>query len=204
MTYFPSISCTCTFGTDLKNRQGDTLLGTKISHLRKRKIILPATFEGEILVFWRVRAGNPSKNWSKFLVIYRYIYIYIYTQHGWAFGNLAGNFTDWDSLTYWYLIYIVYKYLEPKWPLSLKVNTPKTRPFAIKTRVIWVLGIYTYIYITFTYSLHAVPTFCDKTLLFKARFEEIFERWHQKKVCNAKANNLSKKNDKMLPRTARI
>ena len=138
------------------------------------------------------------------LPIYIYIYIYIYTQHGWAFGNLAGNFTDWDSLTYWYLIYIVYKYLEPKWPLSLKVNTPKTRPFAIKTRVIWVLGIYTYIYITFTYSLHAVPTFCDKTLLFKARFEEIFERWHQKKVCNAKANNLSKKNDKMLPRTARI
>ena len=30
--------------------------------------------------------------------------------------------------------------LEPQWPLFLKVTPPKTRPFAIKTGVIWVLG----------------------------------------------------------------
>ena len=32
----------------------DTLLGTNISHVWKRKIIVPATFEGDMLVPWRV------------------------------------------------------------------------------------------------------------------------------------------------------
>ena len=40
---------------------------------------------------------------------------------------------------------ICFIYLEPKWPLFLKVNPPKTRPFPIKTGVIWVLDIYIYI-----------------------------------------------------------
>ncbi len=36
-----------------------------------------------------------------------------------------------------------YTCLEPQWPLFLKVNPPKTRPFPIKTRgPIWVLGGY--------------------------------------------------------------
>ena len=40
--------------------------------------------------------------------------------------------------------FLGYIYLEPKWPLFLKVThwPPKTRPFPIKTRVIWVPGIY--------------------------------------------------------------
>ena len=37
--------------------------------------------------------------------------------------------------------YGLFTYLAPKWPLSLKGPNPsKTRPFPIKTRVIWVLG----------------------------------------------------------------
>ena len=42
---------------------------------------------------------------------------------------------------------IRYRYLEPKWPLFLKVNPPKTRPFPIKTRVIWVSGIHIWRYV---------------------------------------------------------
>ena len=38
----------------------------------------------------------------------------------------------------------LYIYLEPQWPLFLKVNPPKTRPFPFKMRVIWVLGMSMY------------------------------------------------------------
>ena len=34
--------------------------------------------------------------------------------------------------------YRLYTYLEPQWSLFLMVKSPKTRPFPIKTRVIWV------------------------------------------------------------------
>ena len=33
---------------------------------------------------------------------------------------------------------VISRHLEPQWPLFWKVNPPKTRPFPIKTRVIWV------------------------------------------------------------------
>ncbi len=44
----------------------------------------------------------------------------------------------------WYIY--IYIYLEPKWPLFLKVKPPKTRPFPIKTRVIWVPSIYIFVW----------------------------------------------------------
>ena len=45
----------------------------------------------------------------------------------------------------WYdMIYNIFMYLEPQW-LYFWRSTPQTRPFPIKTRVIWVLGIYIYI-----------------------------------------------------------
>ena len=46
-------------------------------------------------------------------------------------------------------------YVEPKWPLFLKVNPPKTRPFPTKTRVIWVPGIYIYMwkYLPYIFSI---------------------------------------------------
>lgn len=61
-----------------------------------------------------------------------------------------------DSIHVWYI------HLEPQWPLFLKVNPPKSRPFPIKTRgLIWVLGIYTYfvyIYIS-SYYIYIYITF---------------------------------------------
>ena len=64
---------------------------------------------------------------------------------GWILGEREYTY---DLFTYECIyIYIkiilsnIYVYLEPIWPLLLKVNPPKTRPFPIKTGVIWVLGI---------------------------------------------------------------
>ena len=54
--------------------------------------------------------------------------------------------SKWDWCTYIYDPKLPKMYcsinLEPQWPLFLKVNPSKTRPFPIKTGVIWVLGIY--------------------------------------------------------------
>ena len=44
------------------------------------------------------------------------------------------------SWSLWSCAHIIYVYLEPKWPLFLKVNPPKTRPCPMRTGVIWVLG----------------------------------------------------------------
>ena len=48
----------------------------------------------------------------------------------------------------WIGVYLCrYFWIEPQWPRFLKVNPPKTRSFAIKTRVVCVLGIYIYTHI---------------------------------------------------------
>ena len=63
-----------------------------------------------------------------------------------------------------FTIYIyIYMYIEPQWPLFLKVNPPKTRPLPIKTRgPIWVLGVYKSVLISYPKnpipSLLRVPT----------------------------------------------
>ena len=45
------------------------------------------------------------------------------------------------SWSLWSCAHIIYVYLEPKWPLFLKVNPPKTWPCPMRTGVIWVLGV---------------------------------------------------------------
>ena len=57
------------------------------------------------------------------------------------FEMLRGIFVSKAGCIYIYIIY-----LDPIWPLFLKVNSHKTRPFPINIRVIWVQGIYIYIY----------------------------------------------------------
>ena len=71
--------------------------------------------------------------------------------YGWILGNFDADVSQPPKCNTPFLnarnasagyMFSSYIYLEPKRPLFWKVKPPKTRPFPIKTRVIWVPGIY--------------------------------------------------------------
>ena len=65
----------------------------------------------------------------------------------------------------------LFLFLEPKWPLFLKVNPPKTRPFPIKTRVIWVPGMHRSFFTSVCINTHSVYI-CAHSLFAHVKWTE--------------------------------